>query len=377
LILLAVLLPLVWLGWNAYVELHAIFAPGNDVVAAGEGAAVSKDVADAAAADIGAKERTAFIDNVTQAAKQLRDKFRQLTGIQIGDESVKEIVESGQRFLATKAISGLQSAVGVLIGLAIMVIGLYYFLADGPAMIDIVMDLSPLDARYEQELLERFGDVSRAVVVATLLSAVVQGMLALVGYSFALSHEAPVFLLTALTMVTALVPFVGAAAVWICVVGWVYLYGEHIVDGTLTHGDPTTAIILAIYCTIVVSGIDNVIKPFILHGQSKLHPLLALLSILGGVQVLGPVGILVGPMLVSFLQALLNMLRKELDSFGSPVVEGAKPLAESVAGAIQQVADDAGTQPAKAASDLSAPAAGKATPAASGRAAGRRAKRKK
>ena len=49
-----------------------------------------------------------------------------------------------------------------------------------------------------------------------------------------------------------------------------------------------TAIILAIYCTIVVSGIDNVIKPFILHGQSKLHPLLALLSILGGVQVLGP-----------------------------------------------------------------------------------------
>jgi predicted PurR-regulated permease PerM len=215
------------------------------------------------------------------------------------------------------------------------------------------------------------------VVVATLLSAVVQGTLAGIGYSFALSHEAPVFLLTALTMATALVPFVGAAAVWICVAGWVYLYGEHVVNGQLIQGDPRTAIILAIYCTIVVSGIDNVIKPLILHGQSKLHPLLALLSILGGVQVLGPVGILVGPMLVSFLQALLNMLRKELDLFGGSVVDETKPLAESAADAVQQVADKSGEQPATATSESAALAAAKAAPAASRRAIGRRAKRKK
>ena len=61
---------------------------------------------------------------------------------------------------------------------------------------------------------------------------------------------------------------------------------------------------------------DNVVKPYVLHGQSNLHPLLALLSVIGGVQVLGPLGILVGPMLVTFLQALLNMLQSELDSLG-------------------------------------------------------------
>ena len=59
---------------------------------------------------------------------------------------------------------------------------------------------------------------------------------------------------------------------------------------------------------------DNVIKPIILHGQSKLHPLLALLSVIGGVKALGPVGLLVGPMVVSFLQALLNMLQEEISS---------------------------------------------------------------
>jgi hypothetical protein len=61
-----------------------------------------------------------------------------------------------------------------------------------------------------------------------------------------------------------------------------------------------------------VSQADNIIKAWVLHGQSKLHPLLALLSVLGGVQALGPIGILVGPMAVAFLQTLLAMLQSEL-----------------------------------------------------------------
>jgi predicted PurR-regulated permease PerM len=152
-------------------------------------------------------------------------------------------------------------------------------------------------------------------------------------------------------MVTALVPFVGAAATWIGVCGYIYFYGERLVNGATVQGDPKTAIILAIYCTIVVSGIDNVIKPFILHGQSKLHPLLALLSILGGIQVLGPVGILVGPMLVSFLQALLNMLRKELDTFSGTVVEDST-LAESAGEAIPHSGGENDDQAVKPAGEL-------------------------
>jgi predicted PurR-regulated permease PerM len=258
-----------------------------------------------------------------------------------------------------------------------MVISLYYFLADGPQMIAAVMHLSPLDPGYEKELLERFGQVSRAVVVATLLSAVVQGSLAGLGYSFALPREAPVFLLTALTMVTAMVPFVGAAAVWVCVCGWVYLYGERVVNGETITGDPWTAAILALYCTIVVSGIDNVIKPFILHGQSKLHPLLALLSILGGVQVLGPVGILVGPMLVSFLQALLNMLRKELDSFSAVDVDATKQLAGIGVGSEQPGIEKGAGPGLGEASSADGKTAKNAEPAPSAsKTAGRRARRK-
>jgi predicted PurR-regulated permease PerM len=77
------------------------------------------------------------------------------------------------------------------------------------------------------------------------------------------------------------------------------------------------AIGLALWGACVVSTIDNVIKPIVLHGQSKLHPLLALLSVLGGVAALGPIGIFVGPIAVAFLQAALTMLQTELDTISA------------------------------------------------------------
>jgi predicted PurR-regulated permease PerM len=339
LILLAVLLPLIWLGLNAYTEFHRVLsAPGSRptaaVVTEADGEAVE----------------AALADRLKKGANDLLIRFQEYTHIPIGEDDIDRLVSRATSTVGAWLLSGVQTAIGLLVGLAIMIIALYYFLVDGPGMIRAVMHLSPLEEHYEQELLERFGQVSRTVVVATLLSAVIQGSLAGIGYYFALPQQAPIFLLTALTMVTAMVPFVGAAAMWLLVCGWVYLYGERIVDGNVTHdGDPKTAIILAIYCTIVVSGIDNVIKPFVLHGQSKLHPLLALLSILGGVQVLGPVGILVGPMLVSFLQALLDMLRKELDSFSEVEVGAGKQLAAIVDAATPNSAEHAAAVEAGAA----------------------------
>ncbi len=188
-------------------------------------------------------------------------------------------------------------------------------------MVQGLMKLSPLDDTYEQELLDKFADISRSVVVAVLLSAVVQGLLAGIGYFFAGVHN--VFFLTVLTCFLAMVPFVGAAAVWVFVCLYLFYVGA-----------TTAAIALAIYCVIVVSMIDNLIKPMILHGQANLHPLLALLSVIGGIQALGPIGILVGPMLVAFLQALLNMLNKELHLLGQESDATGKPVVFATAAAV-------------------------------------------
>ena len=187
-----------------------------------------------------------------------------------------------------------------IVGLTVMIVGLYYFLADGPEMITALMRLSPLDDRYEAQLLAQFSELTRAVILAMLLAAVVQGLLAGIGYLVA--GFGNVFILTLVTMVFAMVPFIGATAVWGGCCLWLALH----------DGRPQAAIALAVYGVVVVSLADNLIKPMVLHGRSNLHPLLALLSVLGGAKALGPIGIVLGPIVVAFLQTLLVMLRSEL-----------------------------------------------------------------
>jgi predicted PurR-regulated permease PerM len=187
-----------------------------------------------------------------------------------------------------------------IVGAVIMIVSMYFFIVDGPGMVESLMKLSPLDDRYEMELLTEFDRISRAIVLAMILSAIVQGLTAGIGYYFA--GMSSLLLLTLLSVLAGLIPFVGPGVIWIpvCIYLSVYL------------GEPTKAVILALWGVLAVGSVDNVVKAYVLHGQSQLHPLLALLSVLGGVSSLGPIGIVVGPIVVVLLQTLLVILRREL-----------------------------------------------------------------
>jgi predicted PurR-regulated permease PerM len=300
-ILLAILLPTAYLAWNAYHECSGVIAylkvPANQ------------------------EEMT---EQLKKRAGVVIGYYTKITGREL---DLDALINDAQQQIASTLVSNAKTAGWALVGAAIMILALYYFFLDGPNMIAGIMKMSPLDDEYERELLDKFASISRAVVVASLASAAAQGLLAGVGYYFALDYfaldaGAPIFLLTMTTMVLALVPFVGAAAVWIPTVLWIYAFQRVEVNGAIVEGNTFAAVALGIYGLCVISAIDNVIKPLVLHGQSNLHPLLALLSILGGVQVLGPIGILVGPMLVAFFQALLNMVNKELYLLGGDALGG-------------------------------------------------------
>jgi predicted PurR-regulated permease PerM len=191
----------------------------------------------------------------------------------------------------------------LLFGILIMIAALFFFLAEGQKMVEALIRISPLEEQHVRELVAEFVRACRAIVSATLLSAVVQGLLAGIGFYFA-GLRGSVFMLMLLTTVLSLVPFTGAAAVWIPTSLYLYFY----------EGNLFAAIGLALYGACIISTSDNFIKPLVLSGQSNLHPLLALLSVLGGLQALGPIGIVVGPMAVVFLQTLLRLLQRELSS---------------------------------------------------------------
>lgn len=218
------------------------------------------------------------------------------------DELVGEVVTYARpRLLSITGATG-TFVVKLLFGSVILVVSTFFFLVDGPAMIKNIMHLSPLDDSYEQELLLEFDRISRAVVLATILSALTQGLTA--GIGFYVAGMEYLTLLIMLTTAFAMVPFVGPAIVWIPVCLYLAMNDQLWAAGSL-----------AAWGVLVVGTVDNVVKAVVLHGQSQLHPLLALLSVLGGVQALGPIGIVVGPMVVAMLQTLLSILQRELLHF--------------------------------------------------------------
>ena len=240
-------------------------------------------------------------------------------------ESFKDLLSRGREVLQPRFVT-VTSATGtfllqVVIGLVVMVIAIYFFLLDGSGMIYTLMRLSPLDDNYEKRLLQEFDRTSRAVVLASVSSALVQGLLAAIAF-WVLGFKS-VILLFLVTSLMALVPFLGAASVWVPCVFYLGAVEQRW----------TAAIILAIYGAAVVSSIDNVIKMYVLHGRSTMHPLFALLSVLGGVKVFGPIGILVGPMVVVFLQTLLEILNHELANRDASSInsEGPAPILDGVA----------------------------------------------
>ncbi len=216
------------------------------------------------------------------------------------DDVVNQILEFVKDFAA--AIPQLLG--NFVFGFLVMVFSLYYFLADGPDMIESVSKLLPLKSGYQTELLGEFQMVSRAIVSATLLSALAQGLLAAIG--FTIFGVESVFLLMLLTMLMSMVPFVGSLSVWGSAALWLYFTGQ-----------PEYAIGLAVYGLLIISMADNIVKPLVLGGQSQLHPLWALLSVLGGLKAMGPIGVFVGPLVLAFLQAGLKMMQQELTMLDS------------------------------------------------------------
>jgi predicted PurR-regulated permease PerM len=204
---------------------------------------------------------------------------------------------------AGSTLSFLGSAVALVVGLLTFVIAFYYFLADGPALIEATENLIPVHREYVRHLLTQFDQAVRAVVSATFAAALAQGIATGIGMWIAGFHH--FFIVTILATLTALVPVLGTWLIWGPFVLWM---GFH-------DGRWGAAIFLTLYGSIFVGLLDNVIRAYVLHSNVKLHPLLAFVSVLGGIQVMGLWGIFIGPIVASCLHALIKIFNTEIVAF--------------------------------------------------------------
>lgn len=202
---------------------------------------------------------------------------------------------------ATPSLLGeLASAV---VSMLTFVVAYYYFLADGPAMLIAAERLIPVHKDYKRHLLRQFDQAVRAVVVATFAAAVAQGLATGVGMQICGARS--FFVITMLATLTALVPLLGTWLIWGPYALWL---GFH-------DGDWVRAGLLAAYGSVFVGLIDNVIRSYVLHSSAKLHPLLAFVSVMGGIQLMGLWGVFVGPVVASCLHALVKIFNTELFQF--------------------------------------------------------------
>ncbi|MBS2024607.1 MAG: AI-2E family transporter [Deltaproteobacteria bacterium] len=221
-----------------------------------------------------------------------------LATLHISPETLKDYLDEGLDRAQALSKEVLGASAGFAAGTLIMLAALYVMLIDGKGAVRYLKAISPLPRAQTNELFTEFANVTGAAVLGSTVTAFVQGTLATIGYFVAGVPHA--FFLGVATLVCSFIPAVGTLLVWVpaCAV-------------LVVNGRTKSAIVLALYCLVVVGASDNVVKPLVMRGKVAMHGGLVLLSLLGGVTTFGLLGLILGPLALSFFVALLRIYRRD------------------------------------------------------------------
>ena len=206
------------------------------------------------------------------------------------------LVDNGRSLLRIlMGVSGaaLASVLGAVIGLALMLFLLFFFLRDGEELVHRAMRLVPMETRRKAALLDHLSSVTRALVLGMLLTAAAQGALLGVGVAIVGLFSPVVF--GVLTALASAVPLVGTALVWVPAV--LILFAQ---------GRTWAAIFLTVWSLLLVTSVDNVIKPLVVSGRAGLPTFAVFLGLAGGLAAFGAIGMFLGPVIVALAIALLR-----------------------------------------------------------------------
>jgi predicted PurR-regulated permease PerM len=162
----------------------------------------------------------------------------------------------------------------------------FFFLSDGSNMLKKIVSYIPLPENSMNSILNRFTSVSRAAIKGTLVIGIIQG--ALQGIAFwIMGIESALFWGTVMAF-ASIIPVVGTALVWFPAVIILALTGHMI-----------KALILMLFCSLVVGSIDNLLRPWLVGRDTQMHELMILFSTLGGLSLFGIIGFIIGPVIAS------------------------------------------------------------------------------
>jgi len=197
-------------------------------------------------------------------------------------------------FLYQQASSIASNVLKFIVYFLFMVLVIYYLLIDGDRLISFIVDLSPLPKEQDKKLIQKFKDMSGAILIGNGLGGLIQGVSG--GIVFWLFGLKSAFLWGVIMGLLAFLPIIGVGVVFIPAA--IYL----VLKGRIAAG-----IFFVIFYFILSGGVEYLIKPKLVGQRVKMHTLLVFLSIIGGLKLFGILGIIYGPLIVTGFLTLTDI----------------------------------------------------------------------
>lgn len=245
-----------------------------------------------------AQDIYAAVSNGSWTPSSLRSQLDNSTGITRTiwvhfSQQIDSIAENVLNFFVTRVGTIFASVASIVLNLFLLFISVYYILSKREDLYAFIKHISPLGDEYDTMIIRKVRAACNSVVRGTLAVALVQGIVASVGFSiFGIPNP---MIWGALAALAALVPTIGTTLVTGPAI--IYLFAI---------GDIPSAIGMLIWAVAAVGLIDNFLGPILIDRGIHLHPLVILLAILGGIALFGAIGFILGPVVVAFLFALLD-----------------------------------------------------------------------
>ena len=169
----------------------------------------------------------------------------------------------------------------------------FFTIRDTEKLQGFVKSLSPLSVVKEQQLIKHFKDITNSIVYGQIIIGIAQGILA--GLGLLLFGVPNALILTLLATVLAIIPIVGPTLVWVPVT--IYL---------LIKGSAVVAVAFFIYNAVIVNGIDNILRPYIVSKNTDISPVVILVGMIGGLFIFGILGLIIGPLILAYFLVFLQ-----------------------------------------------------------------------
>jgi len=185
-----------------------------------------------------------------------------------------------------------------LFDLLIVSFSLFFLFRDGEDLYKTFRDIIPMEPEHKDEIFHRFYETVSAVVQGMIATAIAQGVLA--GIGFWVLGMPFSFFFACLAALLSMQPLGGSAVVWLPCAFYLGFASSW-----------TKAIILIAYGTLIISGVDNIIRPLVIGGRTNLPTFFLFFGILGGLQAYGFLGIFLGPVVLATIVAFVKIYREE------------------------------------------------------------------